>query len=221
MRKSIVILMALSALSLAACVSSDTVETTVAETVETTASETVDEGIESFVGEEETDIVEETGSASSGSVDAVSQVVVTTATYHANAEEEANNYFHFENEEMGEFICNVSDITDIESPLSDGETYEISHSQVMAMSYPGILSQVYAIRPVGTGIIDTYATLDSVDENAGELLFTAEDGNQFLTTIPDGQEFEIGNTYIVSHDGTMTRSMPGRYMNVTRIIQII
>ena len=82
--------MALSALSLAACASSDTVETTVAETVETTTSETVDEGMESFVGEEETDIMEETGSASSGSVDAVSQVVVTTATYHANAEEEAN-----------------------------------------------------------------------------------------------------------------------------------
>lgn len=226
MRKKILLAISLTALGLVACTNtttSDNTEVSV-ESTPSDAEETVDmidiyegeitesEGEETFVG------ADEEGEAAQES----SSLVITEATYKADPDMEANGQALFENAETGEFICNISDITELpEEGLTDGTVYAVTHTKVMAMSYPGILPTVYSIRDVESGMYDTQAELTAIDETAGELLFTEANGSQFLTDIPEENDLQEGSDYIVTHDMTMTRSMPGKYMNVTRIIPAV
>ena len=219
MRKRIILAAGIAALGLSACssasdaVTDTTIETTEETVADTSISEETDEGEEIFVGDAETEEQELGG---------VMKLVTSKATYREDSGRTSSDQAFFESPEGGEFICNISDITELpEGGLTDGETYTITHTNVMAMSYPGIIPTVYSIRTADDEMIDTAAVLETVDENAKQLLFSVSDGNQFLTDLPAEETFTEGETYIVTHDQAMTRSLPGKYMNVTRIIPAV
>ena len=94
-----------------------------------------------------------------------------------------------------------------QTPSSSGET-TVATSAVMAMS-----EAVSAAEKNAAGVTEIATNKYEVKS------FTADDGTQFITDmlVPD---YEIGKTYIVTHDGTMTRSLPGKYLNVTRIMDL-
>lgn len=112
-------------------------------------------------------------------------------------------------------------LTTIPAELVNGETYRVSHSQVMAMSMPGQLSQVYSIRAVDDAYHDSVATIESIEEDS--VLFTESDGNQFMISLDGIHELElkVGDRCIVSHTDVMTKSMPGMYTEVDRIQVIL
>lgn len=209
MRKFIIPTMLIATLALSACAAQEpsVPETTISAETEAETEQTAEstETEESAVDENNEEL----------SVDAI---VTEKATYVENSDF-GENQLLFENADGGQFICNVSSLTDLAADLEDGKEYLISHSQVMAMSYPGIYPQVYGIREADSEMIDTMATLDEINEDAKELLFTGTDGTQFLTDLDDAS-YETGKQYVVTHDGMMTRSLPGKYMNVTRILDV-
>lgn len=51
----------------------------------------------------------------------------------------------FTDEQGNDFIANISEDTEVTDELKEGETYLVSHSEVMTMSLPGIYPQVYKI----------------------------------------------------------------------------
>jgi len=51
----------------------------------------------------------------------------------------------FVDEHGNDFIANISEMTEVPEELKEGETYLISHSDMMTMSLPGIYPQVYSI----------------------------------------------------------------------------
>ena len=203
MRKFIIPAMLIATMALSACASNEQNVTTTEAATETVTETTADMAEETEAETPETQL---------------ESVITETATY-IGGDEYGENQLLFENAEGGQFICNISGLTDMTVDLQEGTEYMISHSPIMTMSLPGILPQVYGIREADTEMVDTMARLDEINMEATELLFTADDGTQFYADmiVPD---YEIGKTYIVTHDGTMTRSLPGKYLNVTRIIDL-
>lgn len=51
----------------------------------------------------------------------------------------------FTDEYGNDFIANISEITEVPEELKEGETYQVTHSNIMTMSLPGIYPQVYSI----------------------------------------------------------------------------
>lgn len=148
----------------------------------------------------------------------ISEVATTTAQYVKDENTEADGKLMFKNNTFGEFVCNISGYTDTPDSLMEGEEYTIVHSNVMAMSLPGILPQVYSIRSANTDVTDTYAELVGEDEET--LTFMDADGNKFMTDKFGDQTFVIGDSYLVSHTANMTKSAPGKYLDVRRILDI-
>ena len=118
---------------------------------------------------------------------------------------------------MGDFICHISDFTVLPEELKDGETYVVSHSMVMAMSFPGQLPQVYSIRTTDDTYRDSVGTVMAVEEES--ILFERMDGSQFMINKDSLGDTEVkeGDLCVVSHTEMMTRSMPGTYMEVNRV----
>lgn len=185
-------------------------------TVETSTENTVTAVTESEEKTEETETEAEEMSDDA----AVSQNPVRTeAVYQENSEFAGEGSLVFSNDQMGEFICLLSDLTVLPETMTDGETYVIYHSNVMAMSFPGQLPQVYSIRTLEDTYSDTIAVVKAVEEE--NIVFEEENGNLFAVSKEspalEGLELKEGDNCVISHTDAMTRSMPGIYMEVNRV----
>lgn len=144
-------------------------------------------------------------------------VIRTEAVYVKDSEFATEGTLVFHNDTMGDFICHISDFTVLPEELKDGETYVVSHSMVMAMSFPGQLPQVYSIRTTDDTYRDSVGTVMTVEEES--ILFERMDGSQFMINKDSLGDTEVkeGDLCVVSHTEMMTRSMPGTYMEVNRV----
>lgn len=144
-------------------------------------------------------------------------VIRTEAVYVKDSEFATEGTLVLHNDTMGDFICHISDFTVLPEELKDGETYVVSHSMVMAMSFPGQLPQVYSIRTTDDTYRDSVGTVMAVEEES--ILFERMDGSQFMINKDSLGDTEVkeGDLCVVSHTEMMTRSMPGTYMEVNRV----
>lgn len=144
-------------------------------------------------------------------------VIRTEAVYVKDSEFSGEGQMLFKNDELGEFICNISDFTVLPEELKDGETYVVSHSMVMTMSLPGQLPQVYSIRETDDTYKDSIGTVKAVEDES--ILFEQADGSQFMINKDSLGDTEVkeGDLCVVSHTDVMTRSMPGTYTEVNRV----
>lgn len=214
MKKKLIapVLLCTAAIGLSACASTQN---------QTTSTNVEDTTVDSEnVSEESTDesIVDESGDETETNAEAVQHVVTTKAKYIMDDGFSNDHQQAFENDELGTFLVNVSEYTDMSAEFVDGDEYIITHSPVMTMSEPGIMPQVYGIRNADSEYTDTYATLEDDDEET--LTFTGDDGNTFLVHKFGDQDFVVGDDYIITHTPAMTRSNPGQYMDVTRVLNI-
>lgn len=166
-------------------------------------------------------VAENEDTADTSNADAENQaqngVIETEATYVEHSDFSEEGRLVFENEQLGTFIVLVSDVTSLPETLTDGETYVISHAEMMTMSEPGQLPQVYAVRAVGDAYHDSIGTVQSVEVES--VLFEQADGTQFMVGTENlgGLSVKEGDVCVVSHTDAMTRSMPGTYMEVSRV----
>lgn len=145
MKKKIILLAAMTAMAAFLTVGCSTGS----KTPETTSPET---SVETTVETTEA-VTEDTSAAAEDSQpDAAAQEPIVTPGVFKSEETIAENERQatFVDENGIEFIANISELTEVKGELKEGETYLISHSEVMTMSLPGIYPQVYTIEPADT-----------------------------------------------------------------------
>lgn len=135
MKKRIIILTAMTAMAAflaVGCAKAPQTESTAAET--TTEAVTTEPSSESMEAAEPS----QTGET---------QEPVVTPGIFKSEETIAENERQatFVDEYGNDFIANISEETEVPGEFKEGETYLISHSDMMTMSLPGIYPQVYSI----------------------------------------------------------------------------
>jgi uncharacterized protein YdeI (BOF family) len=92
---------------------------------------------------QETATFEDTATTSYTDVEVESDSIITT---EGTITEINDDNIHFTNEAGVEIIANISDITYVEDGLQVGDNIKLEHSDVMTLSEPGIITEVFTIR---------------------------------------------------------------------------